>query len=252
MEVTAALSAGVFSESAMSAVVEILRRGLGARLCRLWVRDVEGKAFECIAPQGQEPTAEDTARISAEIRGAVSGMVDSWDAIDMHVLMAHEGDRLGLIEVRVPRDGREVMARDVLSVVANVLSPLIASRELSMDLAYEVARQMEKPFFFAEPNEKGDGRVFSRGFSLAPGEKILVVDDVLTTGRSLIEVLELVNREGGDIVGIGVLLDRSGGKVNLGRPHHSLTTLDVESFAPEECPLCREGKPLVKPGSRKF
>jgi len=111
---------------------------------------------------------------------------------------------------------------------------------------------MEKPFFFAEPNEKGDGRVFSRGFSLAPGEKILVVDDVLTTGRSLIEVLELVNREGGDIVGIGVLLDRSGGKVNLGRPHHSLTTLDVESFAPEECPLCREGKPLVKPGSRKF
>ena len=141
MEVTAALSAGVFSESAMSAVVEILRRGLGARLCRLWVRDVEGKAFECIAPQGQEPTAEDTARISAEIRGAVSGMVDSWDAIDMHVLMAHEGDRLGLIEVRVPRDGREVMARDVLSVVANVLSPLIASRELSMDLAYEVARR---------------------------------------------------------------------------------------------------------------
>ncbi len=121
-----------------------------------------------------------------------------------------------------------------------------------MVIAYEVARQMEKPFFFAEPNEKGDGRVFSREFSLAPGENILVVDDVLTTGRSLIEVLELVNREGGDIVGIGVLLDRSGGKVNLGRPYHSLTTLDVESFAPEECPLCREGKPLVKPGSRKF
>ncbi len=121
-----------------------------------------------------------------------------------------------------------------------------------MVIAYEVARQMGKPYFFAEPNEKGDGRVFGRGFSLKPGEKILVVDDVLTTGRSLVEVLELVQREGGEIVGVGVLLDRSGGKVNLGRPHQALATLDVESFAPEECPFCRDGKPLVKPGSRKF
>ncbi|MCI0597154.1 MAG: orotate phosphoribosyltransferase [candidate division Zixibacteria bacterium] len=121
-----------------------------------------------------------------------------------------------------------------------------------MVIAYETARQMGKPYFFAEPNEKGDGRVFGRGFSLQPKEKILVVDDVLTTGRSLIEVLGLVQREGGEIVGVGVLLDRSGGKVNLGRPYQALATLDVESFAPENCPLCREGKPLTKPGSRKF
>ena len=121
-----------------------------------------------------------------------------------------------------------------------------------MVIAYETARQMGKLYFFAEPNEKGDGRVFGRGFSLTPGEKILIVDDVLTTGRSLVEVLELVKREGGEIVGVGVLLDRSGGRVNLGLPHAALATLDVESFAPEDCPLCREGKPLVKPGSRKF
>jgi orotate phosphoribosyltransferase len=121
-----------------------------------------------------------------------------------------------------------------------------------MVIAYEVARQMAKPYFFAEPNEKADGRVFGRGFSLHPGEKILVVDDVLTTGRSLVEVLELVGREGGSAVGIGVLLDRSGGKVNLGQPYFALATLDVESFAPEECPLCRGGKPVVKPGSRKL
>ncbi|MCI0406165.1 MAG: orotate phosphoribosyltransferase [candidate division Zixibacteria bacterium] len=121
-----------------------------------------------------------------------------------------------------------------------------------MVIAYETARQMGKPYFFAEPNEKGDGRVFGRGFSLQPKEKILIVDDVLTTGRSLIEVLGLVQREGGEIVGVGVLLDRSGGKVNLGRPYQALATLDVESFAPENCPLCREGKPLTKPGSRKF
>ncbi|MCI0595997.1 MAG: orotate phosphoribosyltransferase [candidate division Zixibacteria bacterium] len=121
-----------------------------------------------------------------------------------------------------------------------------------MVIAYETARQMGKPYFFAEPNEKGDGRVFGRGFSLKPNEKILVVDDVLTTGRSLVEVLELVQREGGEIMGVGVLLDRSGGRVNLGRPYSALATLDVESFAPENCPLCREGKPLTKPGSRKF
>lgn len=121
-----------------------------------------------------------------------------------------------------------------------------------MVIAYEVARQMGKPFFFAEPNANGEGRVFGRGFSLAPKEKVLVVDDVLTTGRSLVEVLELLQREGGEVAGIGVLLDRSGGKVQLGRPYFALATLDVESFAPEECPLCREGKPLEKPGSRKF
>ncbi len=121
-----------------------------------------------------------------------------------------------------------------------------------MVIAYEAARQMGKPYFFAEPNEKGNGRVFGRGFSLKSKEKILVVDDVLTTGRSLVEVLELVAREGGDIVGVGVLLDRSGGKVNLGWPYFALATLDVESFTPEECPFCREGKPVVKPGSRKF
>lgn len=121
-----------------------------------------------------------------------------------------------------------------------------------MVIAYEAARQMGKPYFFAEPNEKGGGRVFGRGFSLTPGEKILILDDVLTTGRSLVEVLELVQREGGEIVGVGVLLDRSGGKVILGQPYHALAALDVESFAPEDCPLCREGKPVIKPGSRKF
>lgn len=121
-----------------------------------------------------------------------------------------------------------------------------------MVIAYEVARQMGKPYFFAEPNEKGDGRVFGRGFSLKKGEKIAVVDDVLTTGRSLVEVLELVKREEGKVAGIGVLLDRSGGRVSLGQPYLALATLDVESFSPEECPLCREGKPVVKPGSRKI
>jgi orotate phosphoribosyltransferase len=121
-----------------------------------------------------------------------------------------------------------------------------------MVIAYEVARQMGKPYFFAEPNEKGEGRVFGRGFSLKPKERILIVDDVLTTGRSLIEVLNLVQRESGEIMGVGVLLDRSGGKVNLGRPYYALATLDVESFVPENCPLCREGKPVIKPGSRKF
>jgi orotate phosphoribosyltransferase len=132
--------------------------------------------------------------------------------------------------------------------IDRVVGPTIGG----MVIAYEVARQMGKPYFFAEPNEKGGGRVFGRGFSLIPGEKILIVDDVLTTGRSLIEVLELVKREGGEIVGVGVLLDRSCGKVKLGQPYHALATSDVESFAPEDCLLCRKGKPVIKPGSRKF
>jgi len=115
-------------------------------------------------------------------------------------------------------------------------------------IAYEVAKALGTPFAFAE-REEGK-RVLRRGFRMSLGQRVLVVDDVLTTGGSVREVVELVEGQGGTVVGVGVLVDRSGGSVDLGYPLQSLLQVRARTFRPEECPLCRDGVPLVKPGSR--
>ena len=140
-EVTAALSPGVFSESAMYAVVGTLRTRLAASLCRLWVRQEDERTYRAIAAEGNEPAPEEAAQMSAAIQSGIAAPNNAWEAIDFRVPLVFEGQPLGLLEVRVPRDGREGMAGDVLEVIANVLTPLLASKELSQDLAVEVARR---------------------------------------------------------------------------------------------------------------
>ena len=117
-----------------------------------------------------------------------------------------------------------------------------------MLVAYEVAKHLGTTFAFAE--REGGRRVLRRGFVIPPGGRVLVVDDVLTTGGSVREVLELVEGCGGEVVGVGVLVDRSGGKADVGYLLVSLLQVEARTFRPEECPLCREGVPLKKPGSR--
>ncbi|KPJ70093.1 hypothetical protein AMJ44_00850 [candidate division WOR-1 bacterium DG_54_3] len=117
-------------------------------------------------------------------------------------------------------------------------------------IAYEVAKSLATRSIFAE--SEGDRRVFKRGFSLKKGERVLIVDDILTTGKSVNEVINLVKKYDGEIVGIGVLLDRSGGKAEFGYPLKPLATTEVKNYSPDECPLCKKGEPLVKPGSRKI
>ena len=91
-----------------------------------------------------------------------------------------------------------------------------------------------------------------RGFSVEPGEKVLVVEDVVTTGGSVKEVLELVREAGGDVVGVGSIVDRTGGKMDFGVPFKAVYSAPVTSWEASECPLCKEGRlELVKPGSRK-
>jgi orotate phosphoribosyltransferase len=116
-------------------------------------------------------------------------------------------------------------------------------------IAYEVAKNLKTRSIFAEP--EGEGRVFKRGFGLKKGERVLIVDDILTTGKSVNEVIDLVKKNDGEIIGIGLLLDRSGGKVSFGYPLKPLAITEVKNYTPEECPLCKKGEPLVKPGSRK-
>ena len=114
-------------------------------------------------------------------------------------------------------------------------------------LAFEVARQLGVRGIFAEKED--EERSFRRGFSIDPGERVLIVDDILTTGSSIHEVIAAVNKLDGNIVGIGVLVDRSGQAPDFGFPLFSCHRAATVTYRPEECPLCAAGVPLVKPGS---
>lgn len=105
-------------------------------------------------------------------------------------------------------------------------------------LSYEVARQLGVRGIFAE--KEAEGRRFGRGFRLAPGERTLVVDDVLTTGGSIRDVIDAVRREGGEPLGVGVLVDRSGGRADFGLPFFACVALDLPTYPPDDCPLCAQ------------
>lgn len=118
-------------------------------------------------------------------------------------------------------------------------------------MAYEVARALG-PGVRAMFTERENGVMTLRhGFSLAPGERVLVVEDVVTTGGSVQEVIDVVKGAGGQVVGIGALVDRSGGIVRFEVPFKALATITTNVYEPEDCPLCRQGLPAVKPGSRQ-
>lgn len=113
-------------------------------------------------------------------------------------------------------------------------------------LAYEVARHLGVRSIYAE--KQGEGRVFRRGFEISPGERILVVDDVLTTGGSIRQVMDEVRRRGGEVIGVGVLVDRSQQNTDLGAPLFSCYKTSAPNYKPEDCPLCAAGMPLEEPG----
>jgi len=115
-------------------------------------------------------------------------------------------------------------------------------------LAYEVAGQLGVRGIFAE-KEDADHRIFKRSFGIKPGERVLIVDDILTTGKSIHEVLSLVKEQGGDVIGIGVLIDRSEQEHDFGVPLFSCLRSITPAYKPQNCPLCATGIPLVKPGS---
>ena len=114
-------------------------------------------------------------------------------------------------------------------------------------IAFEVAKQLGVRGIFAE--KEGNLRTFRRGFTIAPGERVLIVDDVLTTGSSVVEMITAVNECGGNIIGIGVLVDRSSQSPEFGYLLFSCHRAATQTYDPADCPLCAAGIPLVKPGS---
>ena len=113
-------------------------------------------------------------------------------------------------------------------------------------LAYEVARQLGLRGIIAERNPDGPGRRIQRDFRLDPGERVFVVDDVLTSGGSVRDTIEAVRLAGGEPLAVGVLVDRSAGRVTFeGLALHASMVLDLDTYQPDDCPLCRDGVPLT-------
>ncbi|MCK5123914.1 MAG: orotate phosphoribosyltransferase [Dehalococcoidia bacterium] len=115
-------------------------------------------------------------------------------------------------------------------------------------LAFEIARQLGVRGIFAE--KEGEARVFRRDFEIIPGEHILIVDDIMTKGGSLRETISAVDKLGGIVIGIGVLVDRSEENIDFGLPFFSCLHAPTTAYSPDECPLCTAHVPLVRPGAQ--
>ena len=129
--------------------------------------------------------------------------------------------------------------------VGVVVSPAIGG----LIIGHEVARALGARFIFTERDASGK-MVLRRGFTLEPGETAVMVEDVITTGGSSREVIDILREAGARVIGAGSIIDRSGGAVALGVPRVALKTMQVVAYREEDCPLCRAGDPVVKPGSR--
>lgn len=125
-----------------------------------------------------------------------------------------------------------------------VIGPAIGA----ISMSYEVGKQLGVRNIFAE-RENGV-MTLRRGFTIEKGERVLIVEDVVTTGGSVREVMDLVRACGGEIVGVGSIVDRTGGAIDFGVPYRSAFSMDITSYEPENCPICKTGMPLIKPGSR--
>lgn len=130
--------------------------------------------------------------------------------------------------------------------IDTVISPAVGG----IVVGTEIGRQLGVKTIFAE--RKNGNMVLRRGFTISPDEKILVVEDVITTGGSVTEVIEVVTHAGAHVVGVGSVVDRSNGTVKLSERQFSLLTLEVKNYEPDNCPLCAEKVPLYAPGSRTF
>ena len=137
-----------------------------------------------------------------------------------------------------------------LRAIDSGINLVVAPAMGGLIIGHEVARALGCRFIFTERDSTSGKMTLRRGFAITPGERAVVIEDVITTGGSLKEVVEILSCEGAHVAGAGSIIDRSGGKAELGVPRVALAVLEVVAYPPENCPLCQQGLPVLKPGSR--
>jgi orotate phosphoribosyltransferase len=144
----------------------------------------------------------------------------------------------------------EALGRAIADLFRDLSVACVVSPALGGILAgYEVARALGVRSLFVERDRSGQ-MALRRGFEIKPGERVLVIEDVWTTGGSTRETIGVVEEEGGLVVAAGALIDRSGGRLELNVPARALLEMEVPSYEPDDCPLCRAGGLPTRPGSR--
>jgi orotate phosphoribosyltransferase len=143
------------------------------------------------------------------------------------------------------------LAAQVKALAGEAVDAVVAPAMGGIIIGHEVARTLSTLSLFTERDAASNEMTLRRGFVIEPGQKVVVIEDVITTGGSTKEVITLLNSLGAKVLAAGSIIDRSGGSADVGVPRASLETLHPVAYKPEECPLCQQGMPVVKPGSRR-
>jgi orotate phosphoribosyltransferase len=149
------------------------------------------------------------------------------------------------------RLGRALSAKIRPLINGAAIDIVVAPAMGGIIIGHEVARALGARSLFTERDAATNSMTLRRGFEIAAGERAVVIEDVITTGGSTKEVVDAIAAAGAHVLAAGSIIDRSGGRAEVGVPRVALETLEAVAYQPEECPLCREGLPLVKPGSRR-
>jgi orotate phosphoribosyltransferase len=168
----------------------------------------------------------------------------------------HSGEYLQCAKVlAIPRYaerlGREVACKLRTKIGGAEIDAVLSPAMGGIIIGHEVARAFDVPAYFTERDGTTNEMVLRRGFELTSGQRVVVIEDVITTGGSTREVVRAAQQQGARVVAAGSIIDRSGGAADVGVPRVALETLHPVTYDPADCPLCRECQPLVKPGSRK-
>ena len=168
----------------------------------------------------------------------------------------HSGEYLQCAKVLANPVYAERLGRDL----ATALQPLLSDKKVDVVVSpamggiiigHEVARALKARSLFTERDGTTNEMTLRRGFAVHPGEKAVVIEDVVTTGGSTKEVVRVLQESGADVLAAGSIIDRSSGKAEVGVPRVALQDLNAVAYDPADCPLCDEGQPVVKPGSRR-
>ncbi len=143
-----------------------------------------------------------------------------------------------------------LLAEQIRPLAAEPIQLVVSPAMGGLIIGHEVARALGTPFLFTERDAETRKMSLRRGFTIEKGQTAVVIEDVITTGGSTVDVIEVLQGLGARVLAAGSIIDRSGGKADVGVPRVALATMQVAAHYPDECPMCKLGIPAVKPGSR--